>query len=135
MRSLRGYVLVSLFLGGCGAMQPITAAPEPSIAQAWVKAFNECRVDAMVALYDPEALFWPTTSRSLASKPEDVRRYFDATCKLAKAISFKFGGVSESVKTYGDMAISAGHAWTPPVCQAIGSRRQQVSLQPCIRTR
>jgi uncharacterized protein (TIGR02246 family) len=107
MKSLRAFVLVSLFLGGCGAMQP-KAAPEPSIAQAWVKTFNECRVDALVALYDAEALFWPTTSRSLAAKPEDVRRYFDAACKLGKAVGFKFEGVTESVKLYGDVAISAG---------------------------
>jgi uncharacterized protein (TIGR02246 family) len=108
MRKLRAFVFSSFFLAGCGAMQPMTVAPEPSIAQGWVKAFNECQVDALVALYDTEALFWPTTSRSLAAKPEDVRRYFDAACKLVKASNFKVEVVSESVKLYGDVAISAG---------------------------
>lgn len=52
MRNLRVFLCSSFLLVGCGAMQPMTPAPEPSIAQGWVKALNECQVDALVALYD-----------------------------------------------------------------------------------
>jgi ketosteroid isomerase-like protein len=89
-------------------MQPTTTAPEPSIAQSWVKALNECQIDALVALYHGEALFWATTARALATKPEDVRRYYDAACKSMKASNFKLEVASESVKLYGDAAVSAG---------------------------
>ncbi|MBF0480931.1 MAG: SgcJ/EcaC family oxidoreductase [Desulfovibrionaceae bacterium] len=45
-------------------------------AAAWVAAFNSHDPDAILALYDPEAVFWGTTSPVLRAAPEAIREYF-----------------------------------------------------------
>ena len=107
---IRRFAIVSaaLLLAGCGTLPIAQTAPEPSIAQSWSKALNQCDVDALMALYHPSALFWPTTSRSLATKPDEVRRYYDAACKMLMSIGFKGAVASESVHVYGDTLVSAG---------------------------
>lgn len=110
MRLLTAIPMLSLFAAGCGSLQPAAPLPEPTIAQAWAKALNDCQVDALVALYHAESLFWPTTSRTLATKPDDVRRYYDAACRTSRAINLKVDIGSERVSVAGDVVLSAGHS-------------------------
>ncbi len=123
MRRSTACLILPLLTAGCGSMQPSADVPEPSTAQAWSKALNECRVDALVALYHSEALFWPTTSRSLATKPEDVRRYYDAACKISRMIGMKVGIDSERVIRAGDAVLSAGQ-FTASFTAVKASRRR-----------
>jgi uncharacterized protein (TIGR02246 family) len=110
MRKPLAVALVPALIAGCSPMRPATTAPEPSIARNWAAALNDCNVDALVALYHPDALFWPTTSRALSTNPGDIRSYYDVACSMARASGFKVGIASESVKVHSDTVVSAGVA-------------------------
>ena len=47
------------------------------IVEKWTKAFTESDVDGIVKLYAPDALFFGTGSKTLFSKPEEIRKYFE----------------------------------------------------------
>ena len=47
------------------------------ILEKWTKAFTASDVDAIVALYAPDALFLGTGSKTVVTKPEDIRSYFE----------------------------------------------------------
>jgi hypothetical protein len=47
------------------------------VVEKWSKAFGESNVDAIVALHAPDALFMGTSSKSLVTKPEGIRSYFE----------------------------------------------------------
>jgi uncharacterized protein (TIGR02246 family) len=98
---MRGYdflysVVTSLHIAGdigrvsmralfCGLilMASISAAAADSKSDAlqiidrWAKAFNASDVDAIVKLYAPNALFMGTSSKSVVTKPEGIRTYFE----------------------------------------------------------
>src|SRR5881397_3173063 len=48
-----------------------------AVVQKWAEAFTASDVDAIVRLYAPDALFFGTGSKSLVTKPEDIRVYFE----------------------------------------------------------
>lgn len=110
MRRLVATLLVSLLVASCGSLTTTQTPPEPTLAQRWASALNECDVDALVKLYHAQALFWPTTSRALATRPEDVRRYYEAACRTGRIIGFKVQVASESVRVFGETVVSAGEA-------------------------
>lgn len=61
---------------------PCAAGPREDafgMVDEWAFAFNSGNVDKIVALYSPEALVLGTVSPSLASTPEDLRKYFGAS--------------------------------------------------------
>lgn len=103
-------VILTLLVAACTSAPPQASTDRPSVARAWQDALNGCEPDVLASLYAPEALFWPTTSRTLATKPADVRAYYDAACKGLKAGNAKTSIDSESVMAYGDVTISAGTA-------------------------
>lgn len=47
------------------------------VVQRWAKAFTDSDVDGIVKLYSPDAIFIGTGSKSLLTRPEEVRRYFE----------------------------------------------------------
>jgi uncharacterized protein (TIGR02246 family) len=47
------------------------------VAEKWAKTFTESDVDGIVKLYAPDALFFGTSSKALATKPEEIRKYFE----------------------------------------------------------
>ncbi len=56
------------------------AGPEEEamqIVQKWAAAFNASDVDAIVALYAPDALFLGTGSRTVVLEPAGIREYFE----------------------------------------------------------
>lgn len=75
-------------------------------ALAWEAAFNEHNLDELCALYDPEALFWGTTSPILISSGAGVRDYFERTFKTAPDASIQLE--SPVVRQFGDIAVCAG---------------------------
>ena len=72
-------------LGGLLALAtalPCNAGPREDafgMVDEWAFAFNSGSVDKIVALYSPEALVLDTVSPSLATTPEDLRKYFGAS--------------------------------------------------------
>src|SRR3954462_5271730 len=76
MRSLlAALALVSLLAA------PVQAGPKEDallVVEKWSKAFNDSDVDAIVKLYAPDALFIGTGSKTVVTKPEDIRKYFEA---------------------------------------------------------
>lgn len=59
---------------------PALAGPEEDATQIvarWAAAFNASDVDAIVALYAPDALFLGTGSRTVVTDPAGIREYFE----------------------------------------------------------
>jgi uncharacterized protein (TIGR02246 family) len=59
---------------------PALAGPEEEamqVVQKWAAAFNASNVDAIVALYAPDALFLGTGSRTVVQTPAEIRQYFE----------------------------------------------------------
>lgn len=48
------------------------------VIDRWAKAFSASDVDVIVKLYAPDALFVGTGSKSVVTKPEGIRTYFEA---------------------------------------------------------
>jgi uncharacterized protein (TIGR02246 family) len=48
------------------------------VLDKWAKAFTDSDVDAIVSLYAPDALFVGTGSKAVVTKPEGIRKYFEA---------------------------------------------------------
>jgi uncharacterized protein (TIGR02246 family) len=55
---------------------PLRAQAPSSALQAWVDAFNSRDPVRIVALYAPDAVFWGTTAKTIATTPESIRAYF-----------------------------------------------------------
>jgi uncharacterized protein (TIGR02246 family) len=56
------------------------AGPEEDalqVVEKWAAAFRASDVDAIVALYAPDALFLGTGSRTVVRKTEEIRQYFE----------------------------------------------------------
>jgi len=47
------------------------------VLERWTKAFTESDVDGIVKLYAPDALFLGTGSKTVVTKPEEIRKYFE----------------------------------------------------------
>jgi uncharacterized protein (TIGR02246 family) len=59
---------------------PAVAGPEEDamkVIEKWAAAFNASDVDAIVALYAPDALFLGTGSRTVVTAPAGIRQYFE----------------------------------------------------------
>lgn len=47
------------------------------VLEKWTKAFTDSDVDGTVKLYAPDALFLGTGSKTVVTKPEEIRKYFE----------------------------------------------------------
>ena len=47
------------------------------VLEKWTKAFTDADVDSIVKLYAPDALFLGTGSKTVVTKPEEIRTYFE----------------------------------------------------------
>jgi uncharacterized protein (TIGR02246 family) len=47
------------------------------VLEQWTKAFTDSDVDGIVKLYAPDALFLGTGSKTVVTKPEEIRQYFE----------------------------------------------------------
>jgi uncharacterized protein (TIGR02246 family) len=66
-----------LFVSLCASALAGPAEDALQVVQRWTKAFTDSDVDAIVNLYEPAALFLGTGSKTVVTKPEDVRKYFE----------------------------------------------------------
>jgi uncharacterized protein (TIGR02246 family) len=73
---------------------------------AWVAAFNAADVEALAALYLPDAVLWGTTSPVLIVGAQGIRHYFDQAC--GAEVKPTIGLKSEHVRVFGDVAVNSG---------------------------
>jgi uncharacterized protein (TIGR02246 family) len=73
---------------------------------AWVAAFNAADVEALAALYLPDAVLWGTTSPVLIVGAQGIRHYFDEAC--GAEVKPTIGLKSEHVRVFGDVAVNSG---------------------------
>ena len=114
-------VLVAL-LSGCattaggesGAKEQVAAA-----TRAWIDAMGSHDPERVVALYDPDAVLWGTTSPTLRDNPAAVRDYFNF---LRSAPPYYKGVLGEQrIRVYGDLAINTGtYTFIGPARDAAG---------------
>jgi len=77
--------IAGMILGGLLALAmalPCHAGPREDafgMVDEWAAAFNSGDVEKIVALYAPEALVLGTVSPTLATTPDDLRKYFGAS--------------------------------------------------------
>jgi uncharacterized protein (TIGR02246 family) len=85
---------------------PRQAAAQPSAAlSAWVDAFNTRDPKQIVALYAPDAVFWGTTAKAIATTPAQVWDYFkDAGQRPYTRVVID----AKHERIYGDIAIVSG---------------------------
>jgi uncharacterized protein (TIGR02246 family) len=80
---LYGFVLVAALAvsaGPAGSAAPAASGPEEDamqVVQQWAAAFNASDVDAILALYAPDALFLGTGSRTVVLDQAGIRQYFE----------------------------------------------------------
>ena len=70
-------VAVALFASLCSAAVAGPKEEALHVVEKWTKAFTESDVDGIVNLYAPDALFLGTGSKTLVTKPEEIRKYFE----------------------------------------------------------
>lgn len=46
------------------------------VVERWGKAFTEADVDTIVGLYASDAIFMGTGTKTIVTKPEEIRKYF-----------------------------------------------------------
>src|SRR5437867_12118456 len=73
------------------------------ILEKWTKAFTDSDVDGIVKLYAPDALFLGTGSKTLVTRPEDIRKYFEAALLSNRPRSATVG--DHSVMVLSDTAV------------------------------
>ena len=73
---------------------------------AWVAAFNAADVEALAALYLPDAVLWGTTSPVLIVGAQGIRHYFHQAC--GAEVKPTIGLKSEHVRVFGDVAVNSG---------------------------
>jgi hypothetical protein len=79
MRNLSAFFLLALFTacGTISADRPDTAKQQVAEATAaWIAANNSRDPARITALYDPEAVFWGTSAKTIAANPAAVAEYF-----------------------------------------------------------
>ena len=72
------------------------------VVERWAKAFTEADVDAIVGLYAADAVFIGTGSKTITTKPEDIKKYFQGAFLGSRRFVATF--VESSITPAGDAA-------------------------------
>jgi len=89
-----------------GAQQSTSDRDQVAAATAaWGEAYNSRDPARITALYDPEAVFWGTTAKTISPNPERVLEYFKNARNQPDA-RVTFG--EQYVRVYGEIGISTG---------------------------
>src|SRR3954468_16918677 len=67
------------------------------VLEKWTKAFTDSDVDGIVKLYAPDALFLGTQSKTVVTRPEEIRAYFEQALQNNKPRGAKLISSSERV--------------------------------------
>jgi uncharacterized protein (TIGR02246 family) len=73
--------------------------------QTWRAAYNSRDPALIVSMYAPDAVFWGTTMKTIATNPVAVAEYFkDARSRPDARVVFG----EQHIRVYGDLAVSSG---------------------------
>lgn len=97
---LAGVALIAAFSSGAAA-GPREDALE--VVAKWNKAFTESDLDGIVKLYAPDALFFGTGSKTLFTKPDEIRKYFERSFSAGGRVERK---LDPSVVVLSDTAVA-----------------------------
>lgn len=82
------------------------AAAVEAARQQWASAFNAADLRGLLALYDPAAVLWGTTSPVLIDTQEAIAAYFKRTFEAAPAPQVQMG--EAHIRFFGDVALCSG---------------------------
>jgi uncharacterized protein (TIGR02246 family) len=108
MRNLSAFFFVALFTacGNISADRTDTAKQQVAKATAaWVEAYNSRDPARITALYDPEAVFWGTTAKTVSANPASIAEYFKNAPKNPNA---RVSLGEQHIRVYGDVAVNTG---------------------------
>ena len=84
------FIAISLLLSLSTSSFAAPADEALQAAQRWTKAFTEADVEGILGLYEPDALFMGTLSKTVVTTPEGVRKYFEAALLTTVRVLPKF---------------------------------------------
>ncbi len=108
MRLLLGVLSVA-FLSACATGSGVGTAGKDQVAAAtaaWRAAYDSRDPARITAMYDPDAVFWGTTAKTVAANPAAVAEYFKDAPKSPSA-RVTFG--EQHIRVYGDVAVNTGY--------------------------
>ena len=101
---MRSYLCACALIAALAS--PVFAGPEEDalqVVQQWARAFNASDVDAIVALYAPDAMFLGTGSRNVVLETAEIRQYFERALLTDRPRGAEL--LSRSVMTLSDGAV------------------------------
>jgi uncharacterized protein (TIGR02246 family) len=102
-------LLAACLLSACAAVPDLRAnRPEPIAAAtaAWQAAYDSRNPARITALYEPEAVLWGTTAKTIASTPAAIADYFKSAPSRPNA-RVTLG--EQHIRVYGDVAVNSGY--------------------------
>jgi len=100
-------ILSLLLLGVAGAAWAGDKEDVAAEAKKWESAFAIDNPDAIVPLYDKEAVLWGTLSTTRRDDPAAIRDYFVGAYKALPKHTVAFG--DQLIRVYGNVAINTGY--------------------------
>jgi uncharacterized protein (TIGR02246 family) len=88
---------------------PAEATPKeepPLVAEQWAAAFSRGDLDALVSLYDEDALMWGTSSSTMRRGAAAIRQYYAQLLRAFPGTRISLGKTSP--RRYGDTGVSSG---------------------------
>ena len=102
------FVRIAIVCAALSLSAAAAAGPREDVAaatQAWADAFSRHDLEGLLALYDPEAVFWGTSSATLRDSPQAIADYFKGVPTSSMVVRL---GASR-VRVLGDIAVATGH--------------------------
>ena len=101
-------VLTALLLSSCQTAPPAdrSRAEVAAMMQKWADAMTRHDVEAVVALYDSDAVLWGTRSPTIRAQPTAVREYFNVLHRVPPTYKATLG--DNHIRVYGDIAVASG---------------------------
>lgn len=81
-------------------------AEAPSVAEQWAAAFSKGDLDALMSLYDEDALFWGTSSSQIRKGSSAIRQYYAQVLTGFPGIQVSLEQTSP--RRYGDTGVNSG---------------------------
>jgi uncharacterized protein (TIGR02246 family) len=82
-----------------------------SVLDAWVDAVNRHDLEAIVAIFAPDASFFGTSTQTLVSSSEGIRQYFDVVLKNYAPLRAALGSVTVSELSPDSAVITGYDKW------------------------
>jgi uncharacterized protein (TIGR02246 family) len=82
-----------------------------SALHAWVDAVNRHDLEAIVAIFAPDASFFGTSTQTLVSSSEGIRQYFDVVLKNYVPLKVALGSITVSELSPNSAVVTGYDKW------------------------